>query len=338
MSFEHLPNPKAAADLIASFRKRFSTKVCMAPHTDHDGSIVSAHTLSREAVLRKISKEAHVYAPNIKFRFFPDENPIQVKKLGIGDTSVFNGFCAKHDASLFSCLENEPFTFQPKQIFMLAYRATARECYLKRKQFESIPTPEQIGAIYKVKDKLKYTDAVLRIQESSLRGAEEIEAFKTKLDGYLLQEDWKRFETFCIHFPKTPSLVACFVFQPFFDMDGNKLQDFTNLRADMSTLAISLLPLEKGGVAIFSWLDTANAAPLRFYTSITKSKNQTSAIIHAILDNGDNFAISPEWYESLPPEKKEYLLSRMHLLPANVNFAFRKHPDESSPYLDDWGK
>jgi hypothetical protein len=338
MSLEHLPSPKAAADLIAAFRKRFSTKVCMAPHADHDGPIVSAHTLSKEAVLRIISKDAHVYAPNVRFRFFPDENPIQIRRLGIGDVSVFNGYCAKHDASLFSCLENEPFTFQPKQIFMLAYRATARECYLKRKQYESLPTPEQYGAIHKVKDRLKYTDEALRYQEASLRGAEEIEAFKTKLDGYLLQEDWKHFESFSIHFPKTPSLVASFVFQPFFDMNGNQLQDVTNLRADMSTLAISLLPLEKGGVAIFSWLDTANAAPLRFYASVAESKNRTSAIIHAILDNGENFAISPEWYEDLPSETKDYILSRMRLLPANVNYSFASRPDELSPYLDDWEK
>jgi len=338
MALEHLPSPKAAADLIAEFRKRFSTKVCMAPYADHDGSIVSAHTLSREAVLRKISKDAHVYAPNFKVHFFPDENPIQVRRLGIGDVSVFNGFCAKHDASLFSCLENEPFTFQPKQIFMLVYRATARECYLKRKQFESIPTPEQIGAIYKIKDRLKYTEMVLRFQEASLRGAEEIEAFKAKLDGYLLQEDWEHFESYSINFPKTPNLVASFVFQPFFDMNGTKLQDFTNLSVDMSTLAISLIPLEKGGAAIFSWLDTANAAPLRFCTSVTQGKNLTSAIIHAILDNGENFAISPVWYEGLPPKTQEYLLSRMRLLPATVIYSFASRPDESSPYLDDWEK
>lgn len=336
MSLEHLPNPKAAADLIAATRKKFSTKVCMAPYADHEGSIVAAHTLSREAVLRKISKEAHVYAPNLRFRFSPNENPIHVRKLGIGDVSVFNGFCAKHDTSLFSCLENEPFTFQPKQIFMLAYRATARECYLKRKQCESLPTPEQIGAIHKIKDRLEYTDSVLRFQEASLRGAEEIEAFKTKLDGYLLQEDWEQFESFSINFPKTPNLVASFTFQPFFDMNGNQLQDFTNLRADMSTLAISLLPLETGGVAIFSWLKTANAAPLRFYTSVAQGKNRTSAIIHAILDNGENFAISPEWYEGLPPETRDYLLSRMRLIPANINYSFKRRPDESSPYLDDW--
>lgn len=136
MSLGNLHNPKAAADLIADFRRRFSTKVCMAPFADHAGGTVSAHTMSLEAVLRKISKDGHVYAPNFLGRFSPDEHPIQIRRLGLRDVSVFNGFCAKHDAAMFSCLKNEPFCFSRRQLFMIAYRAAARECYLKRKQCE----------------------------------------------------------------------------------------------------------------------------------------------------------------------------------------------------------
>lgn len=338
MSLGGLHNPKAAADLIAAFRKRFSIKVCMAPHSDHTGGIVSAHTLSREAVLRKLSADGHVYAQKHKGHFFPDEHPIQIKRMGLSEVSVFNGFCAKHDTELFSCLENEPFRFARKQSFMLAYRAAARECYLKRKQCESMPEPEQVRAIHGRSEQLTFSESALILQASSLRGAEEAEAFKATLDGYLLLGAWDRLVTRAIMFPKTPSVAACFVFQPFHDINGVQLQDYENLEAEMSYLAVSLVPLEHGGAAVFSWLDSANSAPRRFFESVLQGKDLTSTVIHAILDNSENFALAPAWYEALPMEIKEYLFSRIRILEASITYSDRSRPELGAPFLDDWGQ
>jgi hypothetical protein len=337
MSIGQLPDPKAGADLTEAFRKKFSTKRCMAPFKDHEGNIVSAHTLSVEAVLRKIAKDSHVYAINHDIYSALAGNPINIKKLGIRDVSVFYGFCAKHDLELFSCIENEPFTCQPQQNFILCYRAAARECYLKRNQYESIPTPEQIGKIHKIKGKLQDSESISVFRKTSLKGAEEIEAFKSTLDIYLLQDDWSHLETHFIVFPKPPCLAASFVFPPFFDMDGTQLQNVANLKAEMSYLAISVIPYKKGGIAIFSWLDTANAAPLRFFMSVMQSRNLTSAIIHVVLDNCENFAISPEWYEKLLPKTQKYIISRIQNL-ENTGVYFKEgRPDMESLFLDDWG-
>lgn len=322
--------------MIADFRRRFSTKVCMAPYADHAGGTVSAHTMSLEAVLRKISKDGHVYAPNFKGRFSPDEHPIQIERLGLRDVSVFNGFCAKHDAAVFSCLENESFCFSRKQLFMLAYRAAARECYLKRKQCESLPKLEQIGAIHRLDETLAYTDEILIHQAASLRGAEEIEALKAKLDAYLVSGNWDRFITHAILFPTKPSVAACFVFQPFHDMNGHQLQDYEDLEAEMSQLAISILPLEQGGAAVFSWLDTANSAPRRFFESVLDTGNITSSVLHAALDNSENFALAPAWYESLPESTRDYLFSRI-ALGASITYSQGQRPELSAPHLDNWG-
>jgi hypothetical protein len=138
MSLSEVNNPKAAADLIQKFRKRFKTKVCMAPYSEHDKRIVSAHTLSVESMLRTIAVEGHVYAADMRKEMSKDIFPIHIKLKGIRDVSVFNGFCAAHDRDLFSCIETEPYRFLRQQNFMLAYRATVRECYLKRKMAESL--------------------------------------------------------------------------------------------------------------------------------------------------------------------------------------------------------
>lgn len=338
MSLGDLHNPKAAADLIANFRKRFSTKVCMAPQTDHSGGIVSAHTLSSQAVLRKLSVDGHVYAPSHSGHFSPDAHPIEIRRLGLRDVSVFNGFCAKHDAELFSCIENEPFCFRREQCFMLAYRATARECYLKRKQSESIPTPDEIRAIHGIDEQLTYSEYTLIHQAASLRGAEEVEGLKAKLDGYLVKNAWDRLVTYAVLFPQTPNVAASFAFQPFHDMNGIQLQDYVDLSAEMSLLIVNLLPLEQGGAAIFSWPDSSNSAPRRFFDSVVNSDNLTSSVIHAVLDHSENFAFAPVWYEAQSEETKAYLFSRIVLLEGGLAYSNQGRPDSSAPFLDDWGK
>ena len=64
----------------------------MAPHIDHEGSVVSAHTLSVEAMLRPISVDSRVYVAAQAKRLAKDTFPIEIQKRGLRDVTVFNGF------------------------------------------------------------------------------------------------------------------------------------------------------------------------------------------------------------------------------------------------------
>ena len=178
----------------------------------------------------------------------------------------------------------------------------------------------------------------LMFQAASIRGAEEVEALKSTLDHYLLTGAWNRLITRAIIFPNLPTILATAAFQPFFDMNGTQLQDYENLEAEMSQLAISLLPLAQGGAAIFSWLDSANSAPRRFYESVLQTNDLTSSVIHAALDNSENFALSPGWYENLPQVTRDYLFSRIAVLEASIAYSQASRPELAAPHLDDWGQ
>lgn len=310
----------------------------MAPHEDHAGSVVSAHTLSVGSMLRKIAVNSQVYAFVQGKQKIKENFQLAIKKHGIREVSVFKGFCEGHDRELFSCLENEPFNFTRKQIFMLAYRAAARECYMKRAQYEALPTAEEIAAIHGINENARLSDPMIRVQMECLRGAEETESFKSTLDRYLIQESWDRLITQAIIFPETPSVLATVVFQPYFDMNGVRLQDYENLEAEMSHLCLSVIPLEKGGAAIFSWLDSENAASERFFRSVSEVDDRTSSVIHAVFDNTENFALNPAWYEQLDENKKDYLFSRIMNFDLNIAYAENKRPDQYAPYLDHWGE
>jgi hypothetical protein len=111
-------------------------------------------------------------------------------------------------------------------------------------------------------------------------------------------------------FPETPSVLATAAFQPFFDLNGVKLQEYQDLEAEMSQVSISVIPVETGGAAIFSCLDTANSAPRKFFKSILQARDLTASVLHVIFDNVENFAINPSWYESLTKELQDYIFSR----------------------------
>lgn len=337
MSLSEVANPKAAAKLIQDFRKRYAAKVCMAPGTDHDRTIVSAHTLSVESMLRKISIDGHVYAIGRPKKIARDIFSIEIQRMGLRDVSVFNGFCAKHDRDLFACLETEPFRFSPEQLFKLAYRTASKESYLKRKQVESFLSPEQYAEIHGIKEEVHLSEAALIYQAGVVRGAEEIENLKQVLDGLLLSNQWSRLVTYAILFPHTPSVLGTATFQPYVNLDGRQLQDFEDLEADMSHIFMSVIPIETGGAAIFSWLDTANSAPREFYESITRGKSSTSAVIHALLDHAENVAFSHSWYEQLSSELKDYIFSRVIKFDNGIDQIYTRRADDAAPNLGDWG-
>ena len=94
---------------------------------------VATHTLARSTFLKKLAEEGHVYSYNPRLnRVASSGPPVSVpEKRGIKNTSTFPGFCQTHDASLFSVVENKPFANTAEQVFMLAYRATCYELYMK---------------------------------------------------------------------------------------------------------------------------------------------------------------------------------------------------------------
>jgi|688.fasta_scaffold371123_2 hypothetical protein len=306
-----LNNPAAAAAVIKDFQARFSTKVCLYPKGGCGGGIIAAHTLSAEGVLRPISRDGHVYAMKTNL-YAPAENgPTTIGLLGIRNTSVFNGFCATHDKALFSPIEDIPFACTPQQLFTHAYRAVAKESYLKRKQAESpYPDLETFRSIHGLPNELELalSDEALLAQASSLRGAEEIERTKALMDEYLSASDWRRVMTTVIPFKKPPTVVCNFIYAPDHDFDGSYLQQYEDWETDLSHLMVTIIPAHTGGYALLSHLDTANAAPRRMIESLMAEKDLTSSLLWLVFCHTENFAISPVWYEALTEHQSKAIM------------------------------
>lgn len=276
----------------------------MAPQKDCEGGIISAHTLSVSLMLRPLSRDGKVYAlkPNLPPK--PGEQPVEFALRGLKETSVFNGFCSKHDKALFSPIEDSNFVCSKEQLFIFAYRAVAKEAYLKRKQAEGMPTPEEIKKIHGITEDLQFSREALIHQAASLRGAEEIERLKSRLDGHLLNGDYGRLITTVFELAFPPPISASFVFSPDFDFKGNYLQDFEDSDTDLSQLMVSLFPTSTGGFLLLSYEDTANNAPSRIVESLKAQQDFSSSVTWLIACQTENFAISPEWFEGLSDKER----------------------------------
>lgn len=329
---------RAVGQQIARFNKLYQTKVCLAPHQNHEGPIVSAHTLSLEAFLRPISRDGRVYAMRGNISGDHLKFPLNLELQGLRDVSVFNGFCRAHDRDLFACIETRAFEFGSEQLFMLAYRAVARESYYKRKQFESAPSLEQYAAMHSIQEEVQFSGQFENYLSEVLESASDIEALKSRLDEILIAKDWKRLVSRALIFPEPPTVVASFAVEPTVDLNGNRLQDLADRTVEISHVMVSIIPLKSGSAAIFSWLDTANNAPLRLFESLAHSGSPTLAVIHAALDLSENVALSPKWYESLKPATHKYIESRMLNFAQDEIYATHGNPLTRSPNLGDWGK
>lgn len=311
MKFGDVHNPKAAADSIKAFRARFSASVCLAPERNCQGKIIAAHTLSAQAMLRPIARDGHVYTVDFDLFHSGAGNPSRMVLKGIKDTSVFNGFCAHHDKQLFAPIEDQPFICSPEQLFTHAYRAVAKESYLKRKQAESLPSPEVVKDIHGIpaSEPLVFSEVAKLHITASLRGAEDIERIKAKMDAIWIAKEWRRLVTVVVPFSRPPTIVCSFPYSPDFDFSGNCLQSFEDFETDMDHLIVTVAPSNSGGYVFFSALDTSWKTAKKVVDSWLAQTDRSSRLVQLILTYCENFAISPDWYESLSEIKRAALLS-----------------------------
>lgn len=264
-------------------------------------------------MLRPISRNGHVYTVKAgDFYRAGEKSPISFALQGINETSVFNGFCAKHDKNLFAPIEDKEFICTKEQCFLHAYRAVAKESYLKRKQAESLMSLEKFKEIHGVKDEVEYSPEALIQNAASLRGAEEIERLKTRLDRALLHEDFDHLATTVVPFSSPPTVVASFVYAPDFDFDGGYLQKFEDFDHDLSPLMVTIFPAASGGFLLLSHESGANSAPRKLIESYLRQKDLTSSAVWLVACQTENFALSPAWYEGLADADRKSFENAIH--------------------------
>src|SRR5690606_17656444 len=90
-------------------------------------SIKRSHTLPLSGPLGAVAEDGHVVAP----RFSESTSSIVMEKVGVGEASVFPGFCRKHELEFATFEQAKEITLE-RDLLLQFYRIVCRELHLRR--------------------------------------------------------------------------------------------------------------------------------------------------------------------------------------------------------------
>ncbi|MDR4505157.1 MAG: SEC-C domain-containing protein [Candidatus Scalindua sp.] len=338
--------PNKPWEFIKSIKKSFSKKYCYAADCHKGqckGGIVKAHTVSISS-LKRIAQNGHIYA--FKVESFKNRSQhdglLPPELLGINKASVFNGFCEYHDNELFKPLEDKPFIGDKEQCFLLAYRAQAREGFLKFCQADTLDFLRESDKGRSVEDQFDIQARHLNYSEAVIAGIRDAKYYKEKFDKILMAKDYSQIKAYIIYFQKTPSVLCSAGIFPECDFHGNALQNIFNLDKTNELITFSSISTDSGGgVVIFSWVEDNDSMGMcsKFIESLSNIPHCsiTNSLIRFFFEFCDNVFMTPSWWEGLHQKEKQDLIYRYASCASLFSYRSMDRLKDDGAFFDDWG-
>ena len=310
---EHEPRP-TFEEGKKLFKKVFDKNYCLHPNANKGeckGDIVKAHTIQRNGGLTRIERDNHVY------RFFPNiykstsEVVFETELIGIGKASTFTGFCNYHDTTTFDGIENYPFIGELNQIFLLAYRALAREVFMKRNHLETTGLLENFDKGLDSAAQREFQEFLKFYSYGVALGVRTVNMQKSIYDNALLNSDYSSLKFFVIFISNNPEFLCSGASILEQDFDGNNFHQLGRSDINQDIITFSIIPVDEGGAIVFATLDSGKDVS-QFFNSL-KSLSQDrlpNAITRYTFEFHENVFMSPTWWDSLSNDKKKGLISR----------------------------
>lgn len=331
-------------EVIKATKQAFNKEYCYAADCYKEectGRIVKAHSVSKSSNLKKIARDGHVYgfAPSYE-NLAKYEGVLHPELLGINKASTFTGFCEFHDMKIFSPIENENFTGKKEQIFLLDYRAQARESFMKICQADTLNFLKDI-------DKGKSLDEQIEIQimnhfygKAVKAGVRDANIYKEKHEKILISKDYSELKAYIVYFKKMPSVLCSAGIFPECDFHGNSLQNIYDLEITNDLISFSSIITNEGGAVVFSWLEDNDSKGYcqKFVESLLKIEpdSVSTSLIRFFFEFCENVFMGPNWWEDLSHKEKDYLINRFASDP-NLEFPrSMKCLEDDGYFFDDW--
>jgi hypothetical protein len=282
-------------------RKLYREKYCLHPEAKRgqcEGKIVNAHTIGRKKALEKIARNGHLITFSTEPGILEKTSGLGMPKMiGVKEASTFTGFCSRHDRETFKPIDEQELLPTPEQVFLVSYRGFCRELYYKNAVNKKYQKDRKSKKLILSKHK-EFVDDFSRATSVSLR---RLIKRKSSMDSMLLENQYTDLKYLAITFKDKPEIACSGTFCPEYDFNGKFLQDLSDLIPDFDAIMFNLIPTEKGGMAIFSWIDYDSVNCYRLIKSLLDvSKNRIpDAILRMAFEYIDNVYIDPNWWEPL---------------------------------------
>ncbi|EOR28086.1 hypothetical protein A500_01200 [Clostridium sartagoforme AAU1] len=288
--------PKNFLENYKSMKKDSRIKQCLYPDNSNCSErIIGAHSIQNNKILKRISTKGEVYMPCPK-----NDNPFEfMHKWGRKQATVFTGFCGYHDNEIFKPIENEDFNKSELHIFLYIYRCFAIEYHKKMEvmKMESILTEKLPSRRRGIKENFSGFELAKN----------DLEVCKIEFNNALLNDKYDILTSIVWEFDETIKFAASGFSALAEDLEGNKIQDLTDVNTKMKHIFATIFPEGEKSYCIISWLKSNNGIFEKYKEQLNnldciQRKQYLNNLLPIITEN---ITINPEAWDKLEAHKKD---------------------------------
>ena len=300
---------------------KFSTRsqnsgACNCPDemkSDCSGKPINSHSISKSLGLSSIAESGHVLALKHDFATLTKNRGRAVlDRLGVNKTSIFPGFCARHDKELFAPIEDVTFSGSAEQCGLLSYRAMARERHTKLSGL-------RVNDFLKGSDKGRSLPEQMMIQRFLADygiglglANKDIDRALAYHHKALMDGDFGVFESVIFEFSQDFPLLCSTCHMPSDDWSGKIVQNLLDESLEAAWVTAVAFHSSDRAWVIFTWLRGATEIE-GFVESLSEkfSGREADTLIKYFFSISENIAIDPKWWKNLSDGERLALETRI---------------------------
>lgn len=305
--------PFSNGRLLSGLRKTQRYLVCLHPDSPEGckQGVIKAHSIQKGGPIRCIAdSENHVYCFDVSA-----DSGSGVSRVGWAKASVFQGFCGKHDAKMFSPVEDFEFVASAEQCFLTGYRSFSFELYRKRSALQGISyIRDNADRGHPNFSQLEFQFRVKEMKDGYQRGVSELERTLSSYSSLYKSQNHSNLQSLVISFEGRLDVVVTGAFAAEFDMDGNRLQTLSRNTYSLQSISVSTVVCQNGYALVFTWLPEYNlCADLAESLLKLNREHLSSRVIELLFAYLENIYFSDVWLDSLSEQSRKAIegLARM---------------------------
>lgn len=305
--------PVEKSQIFKQLNSFYDYKTCSAPKTvKHECSqnIVKAHSVSKSSSLKEIAKDGHVLTTFKAVVGGSKDSKLEPKKTGINRASTFTGFCAHHDNTLFSEIEDKEFEATEKQCFLVAYRALSREQFVKNRAKSTLEMTKNLDKGRSLPFQKSHQAIQTHLSNNNELSTGDLEHIKDIFDSCFEEDKYDCINHLVFELEQAPQVMSSAAGAPTIDFQGNLIQSITSdPKIIPDYLIINVFSSNGTGYIVLSWVNTHKKTCIELYKSLMKTSSLEDSLTVFLFAMTENIYLSEEWWNNLGEEDKNYLMN-----------------------------
>ena len=303
--------PVNKSDIFKQINSFYDKKTCSAPDSlKHECSktIIKAHSVSKGSSLKEIAIKGHVLTTFKCHNQSGTNFKLEPKKIGINQASTFTGFCSHHDNFLFAPIEDEDFEIIEYNCFLVAYRAIARELFVKISVSSTLDMIRNLDKGKSLSSQIEIQSGYNHLNTNNDLTTGDLQYIKKIFDTCLEKQDFNSINHLVFTLDSAPKAMTSAIIGLTFDFQGNKIQNISkDPKSIPDYLTINIFSSNGIGYVVLSWLESHKKGCIHFYKSLMKTASPPDSLTIFIFAMIENIYLSEEWWNNLNGSNKAAL-------------------------------